>query len=219
MKRIVCLLVALVGTLSLGAQTPQEILTRMEQEMNGHESEGVFMALDAKVPVMGTMHSKSWMRGEKARMEMTMMGVTVINWYDETTEWEYNSKSNELTISLLDTKVKGADKEMSSDRKSKEESSELSMLGGLSEGYELAVTAETETHWVITGKRLKTNNTKKAPKTFELTVSKVNFLPETFTAKISGVKMTMHDIRFGISEAQVTFNPADYPDAIVIDKR
>lgn len=219
MKRIVCLLVALVGTLSLAAQTPQEILTRMETEMSAHESDGVFMALDAKVPVMGTLRSKSWMRGEKARMEMTMMGTTVINWYDETTEWEYNSKSNEVTISPLEKKIKSQDKNPQSDQQPQEGSGELSMLGGLSEGYDLAVTAETETHWVITGKRLKTNDAKKSPKSFELTVSKKTYLPETFTAKISGVKMTMHDIRFGISEAQVTFNPADYPDATVIDKR
>lgn len=219
MKRIVCLLVALVGTLSLAAQTPQEILIRMEQEMNGHESEGVFMALDAKVPVMGTLRSKSWMRGEKARMEMTMMGTTVINWYDESTEWEYNSKSNELTISPLEKKIKNQDKNQSSDQQPQEGSGELSMLGGLSEGYDLAVTAETETYWVITGKRLKTNDNKKSPKSFELIVSKKTYLPETFNAKISGVKMTLHDIRFGISEAQVTFNPADFPDATVIDKR
>ena len=31
--------------------------------------------------------------------------------------------------------------------------------------------------------------------------------------------MTMRNITFGVSEEQVTFNQADYPDAKVIDKR
>ena len=31
--------------------------------------------------------------------------------------------------------------------------------------------------------------------------------------------MTLHDISFGVTEKQVTFNPKDYPTAKIVDKR
>lgn len=215
MKRIVCLLVALVWTVNLSAQTsqgeplsqsPQEILSRMETELGKHKGEGVFMSMEAKVPVLGTMRSKSWALGKKLRMEATMMGATIISWRDETTQWEYDTKSNEITIKPFEMKAK-------------EGNDDLSDLSGLGEGYELAITEETETTWHIIGKRLKTNKEKDAPKAFEMTVAKGTYLPVLFTAKASGVRMTLRDIGFGVTESQVTFDPAAFPDAKIIDKR
>lgn len=209
MKRIVCLLVALAGALSMMAQTPADILGRMDAALEQHKSEGVAMAVDAKVPLLGTIRSKTWTLGNRYRMETTMLGATLITWIDETTQWELNTKKNELTIKLLNPAL----------NKKSEGDGDLSDLSGLSEGYDLTITAETDTQWRIQGKRSKDNDDKDSPKNIEIVVAKGTFLPISFTAKASGVRMTLRDITFGVTESQVTFNPADYPDATVIDKR
>ena len=52
-----------------------------------------------------------------------------------------------------------------------------------------------------------------------LVVAKGTFYPVSLSAKMSGITMTMRDLSYGVTEAQVTFNPADYPDATIEDKR
>ena len=209
MKRIICtIILALCAVFAMG-QTPAEILGKMETALEQRKSEGVAMAVDAKVPIVGTLRSKTWTLGEKYRMEATMMGVTLITWIDETTQWELNTKKNELTIKTLNPNL----------NKKSEGDGDLSDLSGLSKGYDLTITAETDTQWQIQGKRSKDNDDKDSPKSVEIVVAKGTFLPISFTAKASGVRMTLHDITFGVPLSKVTFNPADYPDAKIIDKR
>ena len=52
---IICFL-GMAGVLV--AQTPQEILSRMDAEMDKHDKEGLIMTVDAKVPILGTMTTK-----------------------------------------------------------------------------------------------------------------------------------------------------------------
>ena len=62
MKKIVTFLFgAIFFGLAMGsyAQTPQEIVDRMEEAMETHEPEGIVMIIDAKVPIVGTMTTKS----------------------------------------------------------------------------------------------------------------------------------------------------------------
>lgn len=209
MKRILCLLVALVAAVSAMGQTPAEILGKMEMALEQRKGEGVAMAVDAKAPIVGTLRSRTWTLGEKYRMEATMMGVTLITWIDETTQWDLNTKKNELTIKTLNPNL----------NKKSEGDGDLSGLSGLSKGYDLMITAETDTQWQIQGKRSKDNDDKDSPKSVEIVVAKGTYLPITFTAKASGVRMTLRDITFGVTESQVTFNPTDYPDATIVDKR
>ena len=37
--------------------------------------------------------------------------------------------------------------------------------------------------------------------------------------KAKGIGISMENFKVGVTEAQVTFNPADYPDATIIDER
>ena len=51
-------------------------------------------------------------------------------------------------------------------------------------------------------------------------MEKGTYLPIQLSARMSLlVTMTLHDISFGVTEEQVTFNPADYPGVKIKDKR
>ena len=177
----------------------------MEEVVNAHEKEGIVMDVDIKIPLLGTMTTRTYTLGEKTFMEASAKGVVIYTWSDQTTSWTYDSKSNELTI------------EKSSGDSSSE--SDAEMFTGVTEGYDLKLQKETPEAWFFKCKRSKNNPDKDAPKSFELAVCKSNYYPYSLTAKESGVTMTMRNISFGVSEKRVTFNQADFPDAKVIDKR
>ena len=98
MKKLICLIVAVVAGMAAFAQTPKEIVARMDAETTAREAEGYSMQIDIKMPILGTMPSKAWNLGDKTRLEATMMGVTVITWSDGVTSWTYTEKTNEIEI-------------------------------------------------------------------------------------------------------------------------
>ena len=53
----------------------------------------------------------------------------------------------------------------------------------------------------------------------DLVVSKATYLPISHSVKEKGVTVTMRDFAIGVSEEQVTFDPAKYANAKIIDKR
>lgn len=52
-----------------------------------------------------------------------------------------------------------------------------------------------------------------------IVVRKSDYWPMSLSANQSGAKLTIHDISFGVTEEQVTFDPARYPNAKIVDKR
>ena len=192
------------------AQTPEEIVSRMEKEMSVQQKEGVYMVVDMKVPIMGSISTKSWMRDNKTRMEVKMMGVPMISWVADSTEWTYNTKKNELEIKKLPNLQSGSQSDAEGD---------ISMLSGMVEGYDFTLQKETPDEWQIRCTRSKGVDDKDSPKTMTLIVAKTTFLPISLSFKTSGVSISMRDITFGVPLSKVTFNPADYPDATIIDKR
>lgn len=189
----------------LVAQTPKEILSRMDAEMDKHDKEGIIMTVDAKVPILGTMTTKTYTLGDKARVEANIMGVDVITWTDGKTSWTYNSKKNEVEIS----KQEG----------SSESEGDAEMFNGITQGYDVTIDKETAKTWELICKKSKSNKDKDAPKKMELVVAKGTFMPISLKTKISGIGITMRNISFGVTEKQVTFNANDYPGATIIDKR
>ena len=187
------------------AQTPQEIISRMDAEMDKHDKEGLIMTVDAKVPILGTMTTKTYTLGDKARVEANMMGMDVITWTDGKTAWTYNSKKNEVEIS----KQKG----------SPESEGDAEMFNGITDGYDVTITKETAKAWELLCKKSKSNKDKDAPKKMELVVAKGTYMPVSLKTKISGIGITMRNISFGVTEKQVTFNANDYPGATIVDKR
>ena len=199
---IICFL-GMAGVLV--AQTPKEILSRMDTEMDKHEKEGIIMTVDAKVPILGTMTTKTYTLGDKTRMEANMMGVEIITWTDGETAWSYNSKKNEVEI----TKQK----------ESSESEGDAEMFNGINDGYDVTIAKETAKTWELLCKKSKSNKDKDAPKKMELVVAKGTYMPVSLKTKVSGIGITMRNISFGVTEKQVTFNANEYPGATIVDKR
>lgn len=187
------------------AQTPQEIISRMEAEMNKHDKEGLIMTVDAKVPILGTMTTKTYTLGDKTRIEASMMGMDVVTWTDGQTTWTYDSKKNEVEIRKQD-----GDTETEGDAE---------MFNGITEGYDVSISKETATTWNLLCKKSKSNKDKDAPKKMELVVAKGSYMPVSLKTKLSGIGITMRNISFGVTEKQVTFNAKDYPGVTIVDKR
>lgn len=206
MKRQLSLLCALLIAFPAFAQTPAQIVSRMEQEMSGRENDGIAMSVGIKVPLVGTMNTRTWTLGDKVRAEAELMGVNIITWSDGETEWTYNSKSNELEIEK--------DK-----RPASPENGDTSMFEGIADGYDVSIKKEDGKAWYLVCRKSRSNKDKDAPKTIELSVAKGTYYPLSLSTKASGVTMTITDISFGVDEKQVTFDIKDFPDAKVVDKR
>ena len=207
MRRFLALLAACALAVAAFAQTPEEIITKMEETMNRLEADGLVMAMDIKIPILGTMSSKAWNKGEKTRLEGEMMGVKIITWIDGDTEWEYNTKENQVRIKHHDI------------TKQSQEESNAKLFDAITQGYDVFLDKETATAWYIRCKKNKNNKEKDDPKTMDIVIAKENYYPVSLSAKVSGITVKMYDLGFDVSEKQVTFNPADFPGATIIDER
>lgn len=208
MKKLFATFFAVVAFVAMAiAQTPQEIVSRMEAEMSKHEKEGVAMMADAKIPILGTMTTKTYTLGKKTRSEGAMMGIEVITWTDGETVWEYTVKENKVYVENVNLKA------------SSESEGDLGMFSGITDGYDVSIDEETADEWHLLCKKSKDNSDKDAPKKMELVIAKGTYLPISLTTKVESINITMYNITFGVSEEEVTFNAANYPGVTVIDKR
>lgn len=207
MKRLIGLFAALLFAAVSYAQTAEEVISKMEEVMGAHEKEGIVMTMDIKMPIIGTLSTRTWFIGDKYRTEGGMKNVKLVSVCDGTTEWTYDGKSNEITIVSVDP-----------DHKS-DEASDAEMFHNVTEGYDVSIKKETDTEWQILCKKSKDNTNKDDPKTMTLVVAKGTFYPVSISAKMSGVTVTLRDVDFGVDESVLTFNISDYPGAKIIDKR
>lgn len=207
MKRIFILAAALLVAASAFAQTPDEIISRMESVIAGKQKDGVVMTMDMKIPIVGTISSTSYILGEKLRVEAEMKGEKMVEIINEDTEWSYDSKSDQVTI---DHRKKSDDPDGQN---------EMDMFTGVTEGYDVTLSKETDDAWYLLGKKSRTNKNKDDPKTMDIVVAKATYYPLRLSAKMSGVTLTLRDISFGVPESLVTFNAADFPGAKIVDKR
>jgi outer membrane lipoprotein-sorting protein len=189
------------------AQTPKEIVSRMEEAMEKHEKEGLVMTMDIKIPILGTMSTKTYVLGDKYKSEGGMMGVKIVTWSDGTTTWTYDGKKDEITI------------EDTAHAKPDENKGDTEMFTGVADGYDVSLKKETDDAWYLLCKKSKDNTEKDDPKTMDLVVAKGTYYPVSISAKVSGVSVKIYDVSFGVSDKQVTFNKADYPRATIVDKR
>lgn len=204
MKKLICLIAAMVACVSALAQTPEEIMARADAEMEARQKNGLSMVIDMKLPLVGTVSTKVLTLNEKSRMETVVAGEKMLTWTDGTTTWTYSEKSKKIEI-----KAATAD----------DTDNDLSMVDDL-EGYDLSIVKETASQWSIRCKKNRQNKDKDAPKTMDIVVDKASNLLVSISAKMYGVTMTIRDIRFGgVSEQQVVFRPSDYPDATISDLR
>jgi outer membrane lipoprotein-sorting protein len=95
----------------------------------------------------------------------------------------------------------------------------VEMLKGITEGYDVSLSRETASAWYILCKKSRSNTNKDDPRTMDLVVSKGTYLPISLSAKVSVVTVTMRNVKYGVNESLVKFNPEDYPGATIVDKR
>ena len=207
MKKIIVFAIALFAAVAAMAQTPEEIVSRMETAMSNHKDDGISMVIDIKIPILGSMVSTSYTLGDKTRVEADMAGVAIITWADGKTLWTYNAKDNEIEI-----------KDWSPTEKSNSDG-DVSMFENITDGYKLTIRDEKNDAWYLVCSKLKSNPDKDAPKTIDLVVAKDTYYPVSLSTKTSGITLTMRDVSFGVDPALVTFNQADYPTAKITDKR
>ena len=207
MKATATFILALFAAVAALAQTPQEIVARMDDVMKEHEKEGVSLVIEVKMPIVGSMVSRSFTLGDKARVEADLMGVAMVTWTDGKSQWVYDSDKNQVEIK--DWTV--------SDKSSTD--GDAAMFSGIIEGYEIILKDETDDAWYLLCRKLRSNRDKDAPKSMDLVVAKGSYYPVSLRATVSGVTLTMRDIAFGVSESLVTFNPSDYPGVKILDNR
>lgn len=211
MKRILvflalCSFALAIPALTLSAQTPDEVIEKMEKEMNRGESEGLSMVMEMKIPILGSFPTKISSLGKKARAEMELKDKKSIVFMDETTSWNVDLVKNEVTITKRDSKDSDAD-------------NNKEMLSGITEGYKVNLQKETADAWYFRCNKSASNTKKDDPKRMDLVVSKTNYLPVSLTATVKGITIVLRDTAIGVTEEQVTFNQANYPGITVIDNR
>ena len=210
MKKLFSIITFIALTAVSIAQTPDEIVSRMEAELAKHnKSEGFAMTLDLKMIIIGTVSSRIYTLGDKTRLEGTIEGNEVITWKDGVTEWNYDSSKNEIEITNAEPK---AESESESD-------DNMKLFSNVTEGYDVKIYKETPTEWHLRCKKSKSNPKKDDPKKMDLVVEKDTYWPVSLTASLKGVTMTIREITYGLTEEQVTFDPKSYPNAKVVDKR
>ena len=208
MKRILALLTACVLAVAAYAQTAEEIVARMDAAMEQVSAENGFrMTMDLKIPILGTMSSDAWSLGDKMRLEANMAGKKLVTWQDGQTEWTYDSSENTITIEHQDKTKKSDEKE------------NMKMFQSATEGYDVSIAKETAEAWTIKCRKNRFNTNKDDPKNMELVIAKDTYYPMSLSAKVDLVTVTMRNLKFNVTEEEVTFNKADYPGATIIDKR
>jgi outer membrane lipoprotein-sorting protein len=209
MKKLIAIISFIALATNAMAQTAEEIITRMEAEMSKHdESEGTAMTMDMKIIFVGTISSRNYVLGDKMRIEaINDDGKNFVTWSDGKTEWVYDSEKNEIEITNAKPKEKS------------ETNGDTKLFQDITDGYEVKIDKETATEWHIRCKRSKSNPDKDAPKRMDLVVAKGTYWPVSLSTSVTAATVTMRDFSFGVTEEQVTFNPNEFPNANIIDKR
>ena len=211
MKKIFIPLIALSSLLMAGmqaeAQTTDEILSRMEQQLARADTEGLAMDLILKMPIVGEIRSHNLVLGDKARVEVSKEGGRAIIYKDAAlgTTWSYDYSTHEVTIESTNS--------------SESNSSDGKVMRGVRDGYDVTLKEETADAWIFLCKKSKSNKDKDDPNKIDLAVSKATYLPLYFRAKKSVFTMTFEKVAIGVNEDQVTFRESDYPGVKVVDKR
>lgn len=208
MKRFLTLLAAFILSVAAFAQTAEEIVAKMDEVMEQvGEENGLRMTMDIKIPILGTMSTDAWTLGDKMRMEAEMMGKKIVTWQDGETEWTYDSDEKTITVTAQDKTKKSDEKE------------NMKMFQSATEGYDVSISKETADAWTIKCRKKSSNTNKDDPKNMEIVIAKGTYYPVSLSARVDMVTVTMRNLRFNVSEKDVTFNKADYPGVTIIDKR
>lgn len=205
---IISIIGVMIASVNLNAQTPEEVVERMSAEIAKGDSLGMSFDMVMSIPILGEFRSTNYTLGNKMRLEVTIQGNKNITWSDGTTDWTYDADKNEVTISNSKPK---ADNNNQGD---------TGLVTGVNEGYDLSFDKKTDDKtWYITCKKSKSNKEKDDPKRIDIAVSKADYMTVYMKTKMKAIGISMEKFKLGVTENQVTFNPADFPTAKIIDER
>lgn len=208
MKRIFICIAALLASVAISfAQTPEEIIERMDSEMKKADEMGLAITMDLTIPIIGKTSAAMRVRGDKSRTEMSVKDVKETLWMDKTTIWTYSSANNEVVIESRKVDSKNSQEE------------NIEMFSGITEGYDVKLEKETADTWQFRCDKSKSNTNKDDPKKMTLIVSKKDYMPISLSTKVKGITVTMRDAKLGVSESEVTFNASSLPGVTITDKR
>ena len=198
----------MMASVNLCAQTPEEVVERMSTEFRKGDSLGKSFDFVMSIPILGEFRSTNYLLGDKLKVEIYDKGKETISWGDGTTNWEYDSEKNEVKITNAKPK------------ENTDNSSNTGLVTGVTEGYDLSFDKKTDDKvWYIVCKKSKSNKDKDDPKRIDLAISKADYSTIYMKTKAKGITISMENFKIGVTEAQVTFNPADYPNAKIVDER
>lgn len=206
MKRILLIAAIIASAITANAQTPSEIVTRMSQELAKGDTLGQAFDLVLNIPIIGKAGGRTWLLGDSYKIIVLGKEDSPVSWYNSDTEWKYDPTENTVTIKNH-TKSSGS------------KDGEVKHLEGLDKDYDLKIDREDAKAWYMTGKKSKTNTKKDDPKKIELAVSKATYLPIYHRCKEKGITVSLENVVIGVTEEEVTFDPAKYPGVKIIDER
>lgn len=198
----------MIAPTNLLAQTPEEVVERMSAELSKGDSLGMSFDFVMSIPILGEFRSTNYTLGDKLKMELYNDGKKNISWSDGVTDWDYDAETNEVKITNAKPK------------ENKENSGNVGLVKGATEGYDLSFEKKTDDKvWYILCKKNKSNKDKDDPKRMNIAVSKADYSCVYLKAKTHGIGISMENFKIGVMDKQVTFNPADFPNAKIIDER
>ena len=209
MKRILCFAIAFVCVTLTFAQTGLEIVNNMNRMMSDRKSEGLCVTIDVKIPIVGTVVTRTYSNGSKTRLDIESSKINLITFMEDSTQWSYNAENNVVIITNL--KIGGSPSET--------QGMDVSMFDDITEGYDISVKSQNAVKWELVCKKKRSNKDDDAPKTINLEVRKGTFEPISMSTKMMGINCTMHHFIFGVTENKVTFNPDDFPGVNIVDQR
>ncbi len=204
MKRLFLTIIALAAFAAGGfAQTADEILSRMDKEVDRGEKEGTAMTMVMKLPIIGEIYTHMKVLGDKSYAALEGKDKKSYLWYDGDVCWDYTPEDNEIIIRTAKS----------------DENSEKDLASGLTEGYKATIVGETADTWKIKCVKTRDNTDKNDPKRMDLVVSKKTYLPVSLVAKVRMVTITLRDYSIGVSPEEVTFDQNAFPGVKITDKR
>ena len=210
MKRILCFAFALVCTTAICAQTGLEIMNRMNQRLLDRKSEGIGVSVDVKIPILGTVTTKTYSLGKKRRLEVESSKINTITFIDDTLQWTYIPGSTEVALTNIST---------GRDNGSNGPGMDTGMFDDIPEGYDITIKSENSVKWELLCKKKKSNKDDDYPKNITIEVRKGTYEPISMNTKMMGINCSMHHFIYGVSENMVTFNPNNYPGVKISDQR
>lgn len=211
MKRILTLACAAAALLALSlnahAQTPEEVVRQMAEQMKRADTEGFTMDFIIKMPILGELRSHNSISGDLLKSEVLGKDKQGILWSDKTTKWDYDPTREEITITTKEPD------------KSEGDDNGLKQFNSITDGYDVTLKSETEDAWQFLCKKSRSNPDKDDPARMELTVSKHDYLPLSLKTKKGLITIAIENFTLGVTPESVTFRPEDYPNATIIDKR